>query len=200
MKGKQAEVSTTGGDRAAFEREALPHMDALYRTALRMARNQSDAEDLVQETYLKAWRSFDQFHAGSNLRAWLFTILTNTYISRYRHESRAPQMETFEPESEDAMQAQFLRSGANRDLTPEEQVLAKVPDQEVRDAVQALPSHYRLAVLLADVEGFSYKEIAAILGVPMGTVMSRIARGRKLLQRSLFTYAQQHGMLGGEDA
>ena len=166
-----------------------------------MTRNQSDAEDLVQETYLKAWRAYGSFRPGTNLRAWLFTILTNTFISRYRHESRAPQIDVLEADNEDFVQGELLRTGARRDPTPEEQVLAGVADEEVRAALDAIPAQYRLAVLLADVEGFSYKEIASILAVPIGTVMSRIARGRKLLQRALLGYAQRQAYSGenGDD-
>ncbi len=183
-------------DPANFADEAMPYMSALYSAALRMTRNPSDAEDLVQETYLRAYRGFGGFREGTNLKAWLYKILTNTFINQYRARKRRPAESDLD-ESEDW--ALYQRIGGleavEANLTPEMEVLDVLPDEEVKAALESLPEQFRLAVILCDVEEFSYKEIAEILDVPIGTVMSRIHRGRKLLQKRLWTYAAEHGLL-----
>jgi RNA polymerase sigma-70 factor (ECF subfamily) len=178
----------------SFEEEALSHTDALYRTARRMTRHDQDAEDLVQETYLRAFRFRHQFQEGTNLRAWLFRILTNAYINLYRKRSREPKRETLETGDEFYLYKQLR--GLSEDV-PEEIVLRDILDHEVKTALEAIPATYRLPVLLADVEGFSYKEIAEIIRKPIGTVMSRLHRGRRALQRLLWQYAREHGYVKG---
>jgi RNA polymerase sigma-70 factor, ECF subfamily len=182
-------------DRARFAELAMEHMPALYTAALRMTRNPADAEDLVQETYLKAYRAFDSFSEGTNLRAWLYRILTNTYINSYRAAKRRPEVTDVE-DVEDLYLYHRLAPGDGSGRSAEEEVLAGFTDDEVKDAIEALPDAFRIAVLLADVEGFSYKEIAEITEVPIGTVMSRIHRGRRALQKTLGDFAQQRGLVG----
>jgi len=183
-------------DQAEFAELAMPYMDQLYGAALRMTRNPADADDLVQETYLRGYRGFGGFKAGTNLRAWLFRILTNTYINIYRAKKRRPD-ETELDDTEDYVL--YRRIGgleaAAAERTPESEVLDAMPDDAVKQALEALPEQFRLAVLLADVEGFSYKEIASIMDVPVGTVMSRLHRGRKQLQARLLDYAQERGLV-----
>ena len=182
-------------DQATFAEQAMEHMPSLYTAALRMTRNPADAEDLVQETYLKAYRGFGGFAEGTNLKAWLYRILTNTYINRYRQQKRRPD-ETDLDEIEDF--SLFHRLGGLEAVaagrSAEDELMDLFPEQEVKDAVESLPEQFRLAVLLADVEGFSYKEIADILDIPIGTVMSRLHRGRKALQKRLYDYAAARGL------
>ncbi len=181
-----------------FFAEAMVHVDALYRTALRLTRNSADAEDLVQETYLKAHRFRNSFTPGTNLRAWLFRILTNSFINEYRKRSRQPET-TDTGELEDYYLFHRVKeSGEDLGIDPEATVMRMFLDEEVRQALEELPEQYRVAVLLADVEGFSYKEIAEITDTQMGTVMSRLHRGRRLLQKKLWEYAQSRGY--GADA
>ncbi len=184
-------------DQADFERDALQFAPQLYSAALRMTRNPADAEDVVQETYLKAYRAYHTFQAGTNLKAWLYRILTNTYINRYRKQQRRPS-EVELGELEDLYLFRRLGdpggSGASR--SAEEEVLETFVDADVRAALEALPENFRMPVLLADVEGFSYKEIAEIMDVPIGTVMSRLHRGRKALQKRLWDLAEQRGIAG----
>lgn len=183
-------------DRAQlFEQEALPHLDALYRTALRMTRNPQDAEDLVQETYLRAYRFFDRFQPGTNLRAWLFKILTNNYINLYRKSSQEPQLASLEDQEEFSLYAQLARQGVMGELTVEDQVLDQFAEEDILAAIEQLPDAFRMTVLLADVEGFSYKEIAEITEVSIGTVMSRLFRGRRLLQKALWQRARAAGIV-----
>jgi RNA polymerase sigma-70 factor (ECF subfamily) len=182
-------------DRARFAEQAMEHMPALYTAALRMTRNAADAEDLVQETYLKAYRAFDSFSEGTNLKAWLYRILTNTYINAYRAARRRPEVSDVE-DVEDLYLYHRLAPGDGAGRSAEEEVLAGFTDDEVKEAIEALPDIFRIAVLLADVEGFSYKEIAEITDVPIGTVMSRIHRGRRALQKTLAEFAQQRGLVG----
>ncbi len=186
-------------DRARFADEAMEHMPALYTAALRMTRKPADAEDLVQETYLKAYRSFDSFAEGTNLKAWLYRILTNTYINSYRAAKRRPEVTDVE-DVEDLYLYHRLAPGDGSGRSAEEEALAGFTDDEVKEAIEALPEAFRIAVLLADVEGFSYKEIAEITDVPIGTVMSRIHRGRRALQKTLAHFAQTRGLVGAGPA
>lgn len=178
-------------DQANFERDAMQFASQLYSAALRMTRNPADAEDVVQETYLKAYRAYDTFEAGTNLKAWLYRILTNTYINRYRKKKRRPT-EVELDEVEDLYLYKKVGGPARGDVSPsaEEEVLESFVDADVKAAVEALPDNFRMPVLLADVEGFSYKEIAEIMDVPIGTVMSRLHRGRKALQQALWQFAK----------
>ncbi len=181
-------------DGKEFERIALPFLDSLYNTAYRLARNAQDAEDLVQETYFKAYRSFEQFTPGTNLKAWLFKILKNTFINEYRKRQNAPPESDF-ADVEETFEAQIRPEGSERIKNPEEEALERALDENVQLALDRLPPDYRIAVVLADLEGFSYKEIAEILEVPVGTVMSRLYRGRKLLEEVLLRYARTHNYL-----
>jgi RNA polymerase sigma-70 factor (ECF subfamily) len=183
-------------DPATFADEAMPFMDQLYSTALRMTRNPADAEDLVQETFLKAYRAYERFEAGTNLRAWLFRILTNTYINSYRKKQRRPD-ETELDEVEELFLFRRL-AGREGDLgrSAEDELFSHITSDVVKEAIEELPEQYRMAVLLADVEGFAYKEIAAMLDVPIGTVMSRIHRGRKKLEKRLYEFARESGFAG----
>jgi RNA polymerase sigma-70 factor (ECF subfamily) len=183
-------------DQADFADLAMPFMSGLYAAALRMTRNPTDAEDLVQETYLRAYRGFGGFQEGTNLKAWLYKILTNTYINIYRAKKRRPDLETLDDVEDFYL---YRRIGGleavDADRSPEAEVLDAIPETAITDAVEALPEQFRMAVLLADVEGFSYKEIAEIMDVPIGTVMSRLHRGRKQLQKRLWHLAEERGLV-----
>jgi RNA polymerase sigma-70 factor (ECF subfamily) len=170
-------------------------MSSLYSAAMRMTRNTADAEDLVQETYLRAYSGFGGFQEGTNLKAWLYRILTNTYINSYRAKQRRPD-ETDLGELEDLYLYHRLGGleGARSGRSAEDELMDTFSEAEVKAAIEDLPENFRMAVLLADVEGFSYKEIAEILAIPIGTVMSRLHRGRKALQKALFGYAVAHGL------
>ncbi len=182
---------------ARFEAEALAYIDQLYAAALRMTRNPADAEDVVQETYAKAYASFHQFTPGTNLKAWLYRILTNTYINSYRKKQRQPQIS--DGENIEDWQLARAESHTSSGLKSAETVaLEHLPDSDVKDALQQLAPDFRLAVFLADVEGFSYKEIAEIMGTPIGTVMSRLNRGRNQLRTLLATYAKDRGLAQNE--
>jgi RNA polymerase sigma-70 factor (ECF subfamily) len=182
--------------RERFEREAMPLMPNLYSAALRLTRNPTDAEDLVQETFLRAYRGFASFQEGTNLRAWLYRILTNSFINTYRKKQREPV--TVEgPDDVDEWYL-FDRLGSrNVQTSAESEVLDRIPDEDVKKALEALPEGFRMAVLLADVEGFSYKEIAEIMDVPIGTVMSRLHRGRRALEKGLYDVAEERGLISG---
>jgi len=184
-------------DRSRFSELTMEHMPALYSAALRMTRNPADAEDLVQETFLKAYRSFDRFEEGTNLKAWLYRILTNTFINSYRAAKRRPEKADVD-DVEDLYLYRRLADlgGGELGRSAEEEVLEAITDDEVKQAIESLPEAFRIAVLLADVEGFSYKEIAEITDVPIGTVMSRIHRGRRALQKALTDYAATRGLVG----
>ena len=181
-----------------FEHEVMQHLDALYRTALRMTRNPQDAEDLVQETMLRAFRFLDRFERGTNLRAWLFKILTNTYINRYRKASSEPRVDSLDDSEEFALYHHLDTDAASRGGSVEAQVLDRFAENDIKTAIEALPPQYRMTVLLADVEGFSYNDIAEITNVKKGTVMSRLFRGRRLLQKALVDQARSAGFAGGE--
>ena len=180
-------------DQARFAELAMEHMSSLYSAAMRMTRNPADAEDLVQETYLKAYRGFGGFTEGTNLKAWLYRILTNTYINSYRAKQRRPD-ETDLDDIEDLFLYRRLGGleAARASRSAEDELLDLFSEAEVKEAIEALPENFRMAVLLADVEGFSYKEIAEILDIPIGTVMSRLHRGRKALEKLLYEFAVDH--------
>ncbi len=179
--------------REAFEREAMPHVDALHRTALRMTKNEGDADDLVQETYFKAWRFWDKFQEGSNCRAWLFKIMTNIFINNYRAKAWTPQTVDLEDVDDDFLFGQLSALGPSEN--PEETFFNKVFDDDVKKAIEELPEDFRLVVVLSFLEGFSYQEIADIVDLNIGTVKSRLHRGRKLLQKSLWQYAVRNGFV-----
>ena len=188
-------VEETSEQRAArFDRDALPFLDQLYSAALRMTRNPSDAEDLVQETFVKAFAAFHQFEEGTNLKAWLYRILTNTFINNYRKTQRQPlqspteQIEDWQLAAAEGHTSTGLRSA-------EMEALDHLPDSDIKEALQSLPEQFRVAVLLADVEGFSYKEIADITQVPIGTVMSRLHRGRRALEKRLWDVVRERGLV-----
>jgi RNA polymerase sigma-70 factor, ECF subfamily len=176
-----------------FERDALPYLDQLYGAALRMTRNPQDAEDLVQEAFAKAFAAFHQFKPGTNLKAWLYRILTNTFINSYRKKQREPQQQMTE-EVEDWQLARAETHTSSGLKSAEAEALERLPDSDVKDALQQLPEDFRMAVYLADVEGFAYKEIAEIMETPVGTVMSRLHRGRRMLRDLLSDYARDRGM------
>jgi RNA polymerase sigma-70 factor, ECF subfamily len=194
MPGAQAPVETAEDRSARFERDAMPYLDQLYGAAMRMTRNPTDAEDLVQETYMKAFAAFDSFSDGTNLKAWLFRILTNTYINIYRKKQRQP----YQTGTDDLTDWQIHEAESHTSTglrSAEAEALDRLADTDVVEALAAVPEDFRMAVYLADVEGFSYKEIAEIMETPVGTVMSRLHRGRKLLRELLEDYAIERGLI-----
>ena len=181
--------------RKSFEAEALPHMEALYRTALRMTKNESDAEDLVQEAYVKAYRFWDRFEPGSNCRAWLFKIMTNIFINEYRSKSRSPMSVNVDELDDNFLYGQLAVDETTRN--PEQKLFSRIFDDDIKKAIESLPDDFRLVVVLAFLEGFSYQEIADIMDLQLGTVKSRLHRGRKLLQKALWDYAIKNGYIKG---
>lgn len=179
--------------RQAFEQEAIPHMETLYRTALRMTKNQTDADDLVQEAMTKAYRHWDGFQPGTNCRAWLFRIMTNVFINDYRSKSRSPVSVDVDDIDDNFLYGQLASLG--HENNPEQQLFAKIFDSDVRKAIQELPDDFKMVVVLSFLEGFSYQEIADILDLQLGTVKSRLHRGRKLLQKQLYDYAVKNGYI-----
>jgi RNA polymerase sigma-70 factor (ECF subfamily) len=183
-------------EKATFADDAMPLMGGLYSAALRMTRNAADAEDLVQETYLKAFRAYERFEVGTNLKAWMYRILTNTYINAYRKKQRRPD----ESDIDDVEDLYLYRriggaQGAVLGRSAEDELMDLFGEDEIKVALEDLPDHYRMPIILADVEGFAYKEIAEILDVPIGTVMSRLHRGRKQLQKRLHGFAEENRLL-----
>ncbi len=176
-----------------FEKEALVHLNSLYRTALRMTRNENDAADLVQETFLKAYRFWDKFEEGSNCRAWLYKIMTNIFINQYRAKASSPQIVDLEDVDDDFLFGQLSALGPPDD--PEKLFFRKVFDGDVKAAINEMPDDFRMVIVLSFLEGFSYQEIADILNINIGTVKSRLHRGRKLLQKSLWEYAVKNGFV-----
>jgi RNA polymerase sigma-70 factor (ECF subfamily) len=179
--------------RSRFESEALPLLSGMYGAAFRLTRNAADAEDLVQETFLRAYRGFHQFQEGTNLKAWLYRILTNTFINSYRKKQRQPQTISDEEIEDWYLYSKLAERGA--EPSAETSVIEALPDEDVQEALSSLPEQFRIAVLLADVEGFSYKEIAEITDVPIGTVMSRLHRGRKALEKRLWDVVRERGLV-----
>ena len=188
-------TSNIAEKRQAFEKEALPHMDALYRTALRMTKNVGDAEDLVQEALVKAYRFWDKFETGSNCRAWLFKIMTNVFINEYRSKSRSPMSVNVDDIDDNYLYGQ-LAANSDGD-NPEKELFARMLDDDVKKAIDELPEDFRIVVVLSFIEGFSYQEIAEIADLQLGTVKSRLHRGRKLLQKELLDYAIKKGIIKG---
>ena len=184
-------------NRGLFEEQALPFLDQLYAAAMRMTRNPSDAQDLVQETFVKAFAAFAQYEQGTNLKAWLYRILTNTFINLYRKKQREPYQGTID-ELEDWQLGGAESTTAMSGRSAEAEAIDHLPDSAVKDALQSIPEDFRLAVYFADVEGFSYQEIAEIMKTPIGTVMSRLHRGRRLLRELLAGYAAERGLGTGD--
>lgn len=188
----------TQEEKSRFQVEALPLLDSLYAGALRMTRNPADAEDLVQETMLRAYRSFDRFEAGTNLKAWLFRIMTNAYINTYRKKQREPRKVSADELEEFDLYRELKAHDPQWEFTPENLVLNALVDTDIIEAIDDLPEQFRLAVVLSDIEGFSYAEMAEIMDVPLGTVMSRLHRGRKALQKRLWEIARDRGIVRGD--
>lgn len=185
-----------GNKQSEFERIALVHLDTIYSSALRMTGNTSDAEDLVQETFLKAYRFFHRFRKDSNCLAWLLKIMKNSYINRFRQKSREPVTVAGNPARPDQ---EIYTDAADMSGTPEDDVFDRLLDDDVEQAIRALPEEFKLVVMLSDIEGLQYKEIADILGCPVGTVRSRLSRGRRLLRKHLWAYAKNLGYIDEDE-
>ncbi len=185
---------TANSNQDAFTAHAFEYMDSLYSTALRLTRNQLDAEDLVQDTYMRAYRFFDKFERGTNFKAWIFKILTNTFINRYRKKVKEPQKVDFEK-----VEFSFAEDDEDKTLKNQahvdENIYDKIFDDQIKDALDKLSDDFRMVVILCDIHNFSYKEIAKMIGTPIGTVMSRLSRGRKQLQKNLEEYAASEGYI-----
>ena len=182
-----------------FDSQVMPYVDSLYNTAYRMTRSAEDAEDLVQETFFKAYKYYDKFEEGTNLKAWLFKILKNTFINNYRKKKLTPHKIDFS-EIEESYERVIQKNAPDLIKDPESEIFQDMMDEDVKRALDSLPHDYKMVVLLADIEGFSYKEIAEILDCPVGTVMSRLYRGRKMLERTLLEYARKYGYIrSGEE-
>lgn len=192
------EIQVPPEEHADFEAAALPYLDSLYNMAYRLTRNADDAEDLVQETYLKAYRHYEKFTKGTNLKAWLFRIMKNTFINGYRKRQNRPTHSAFE-DIEDSFESMVSDQATQKIKDPEQVILEDVLDEDVQNALDSLREDYRMVILLVDLEGFSYKEAAEILDVPVGTVMSRLYRGRRKLEDVLLDYARSHGYLGAQE-
>ncbi|MBA2426742.1 MAG: sigma-70 family RNA polymerase sigma factor [Actinobacteria bacterium] len=188
-------ANISAADKLRFEQDTAPLLDPLYASALRMTRSPADAEDLVQETMLRAYRSFDRFEPGTNLKAWLFRIMTNAYINIYRKRQREPQQISAEEVEDFDLYRELKTHDPQFEATPENIVLDQLLDADIVTAIEDLPEQFRLAVILSDVEGFTYAEMAEIMEVPMGTVMSRLHRGRKALQKRLLNLAREKGII-----
>jgi RNA polymerase sigma-70 factor, ECF subfamily len=180
--------------RALFEEQALPYMDQLYAAAMRLTRNPADAADLVQETFVKAYQAFGQFQQGTNLKAWLYRIQTNTFINNYRKNQRNPYQGTIDDLEDWQLGGAESVTQSTSTRSAEAEAIDHLPDSAVKDALQAIPEDFRMAVYFADVEGFSYQEIADIMKTPVGTVMSRLHRGRRMLRELLAEYARERGI------
>jgi RNA polymerase sigma-70 factor (ECF subfamily) len=190
-------VRLSEDDKERFTRDSAPLLDSLYGAALRMTRNPADAEDLLQETMLRAYRAFDRFEPGTNLKAWLFRILTNAYINTYRKRQREPLKVSSDELGDFDLYQQLKDHDSDFGQSAESQVLDGLLDSDIVEALDELPEQFRLAVILSDLEGFSYAELAEIMDVPMGTVMSRLHRGRKALQKRLWNIAREKGIIKG---
>ncbi len=193
--GADGRPALSADDLRRFEEEALPLASSLYGGALRMTRNPADAADLVQETFLRAFRSWRQFEPGTNLKAWMFRILTNLYISSYRAKMRQPQIVSGQDSSDFDLYQSLVEHGAGEAASAESIVVDNLGDEDIKQALMNLSDDFRIPVMLADVDGFSYREIADMLGIPIGTVMSRLHRGRKALQKALWGLAQERGLV-----
>lgn len=191
----EARVELSAEAEQRFRENALPLLDSLYGAALRMTRRPADAEDLVQDTMLRAYRAFDSFEPGTNIKAWLFRIMTNAYINQYRKKQREPQKVSHEEVEDFALYEQIRRHDPEFSTTPENLVLDSLVDSDILQAIEDLPEQFRLAVVLSDIEDFSYAEMAEIMDVPLGTVMSRLHRGRKALQKRLLDIARDRGIV-----
>jgi RNA polymerase sigma-70 factor (ECF subfamily) len=179
-----------------FESGQLPYRDQLYKTALRMTRSVEETEDLLQETYLKAFKYYDRFEEGTNLKAWLFRIMKNSFINSYRKHKRRPTHFELD-ELQEGLEGDLASVGQEGPGNPERELLRAEMDDEVRQALLSLPHKYKMAVLMVDLQGFTYQEAADIAAVPVGTVMSRLYRGRKKMERALLSYGQRYNYLGG---
>lgn len=186
--------------RVEFERQAMVHTDALYGAAYRLTRNPRDAEDLVQDALLRAYRFWDSFEQDSNCKAWLLRIVTNTFINEYQRKKRSRQVLEAATAEQDATDGVLVHEAAESQRSPESMLVDRSVSDDVQRALDALPDDFRVAVVLCDIEGLSYKEIADVMGTPVGTVMSRLFRGRRLLQAALKEFAQQRGYLKPEPA